>query len=79
MEEVHDWQKVAEQRIIVKTCSPTTQDRVLKSLLKFPHKFALNIREKTQRERNTRKYKDCTIIFCGRCKKMLNKHRKGTV
>lgn len=50
MKEAHDWQNVPEQKIIGKICSSTTQDRVQKSLLKFPHRFALSIRKKTQRE-----------------------------
>lgn len=50
MKEAHGWQNVPGQKIIVRICSPATQDRVQKSLFKFPHRFALNIREKTQRE-----------------------------
>lgn len=69
MKEVHDWQDVAEQRIIVKICSITTQDRVQKSLLKFPREFSLNIREKTQREalENTKTAQSSSVEDVRKC------------
>lgn len=69
MKEAHGWQNVPGQKIIVKICSPTTQNRVQKRLFKFPHRFALNIREKTQEEslEDTKTVKSSSVDDLRKC------------